>query len=181
METIKPKETSQLQLDKSKRRYKFELPKTKFQLIREILKRWWYGLPQWPNPETTYTTALKEKGLRLVSKENWQIAPLVENGEEKVLEVPGFPGVFRNSKGQLHDLRDNSTKPSFRNLKKKEIKQLAMLLKVCLKNQIRALRDSEYYENNLDYGLCKFYRKFLKFYDDLLEEGKKKKIKKKED
>ena len=163
-----------LRVDKTKRRYKFELPKTKFTLIREILKRWWYGLPVWPNPDADYSEDLASRKLRVVEEKDWNNAPLVDNGMEKVRKVPAFPGIFKDSKGNLYDLRNNTTKPSFRNLKKKEIKDLVVLLRVCLKNQIRALEKSEYYENNLDFALRKFYKKFTDMYSDFLNKDKAK-------
>ena len=88
----------ELRIIPTQRQYKFTLPKTKFELIREILKRWWYGMPEWPNPNHDYTPDLKARNLRLVDEEKWVDSPIVENGLEKVKAVLGFPGVFVNSK-----------------------------------------------------------------------------------
>ena len=66
------------------------------------------------------------------------------------------------------DLRNAETKPSYANLKQKSVPELAKTLKLCLKNQIYALRDSKDYEPNLDYALTKFLRKFKVHYEKYL-------------
>lgn len=35
---------------KSERTYTFHIPKTKFELVRAILVRWWYGMDPFPDP-----------------------------------------------------------------------------------------------------------------------------------
>ena len=91
-------DTKELRFNPKQRKYKFELPKTKFELIKEILKRWWYGMEQWPDPSKDYTEELKAKNLRLVSEAQWNETPIVEHGMEKVKEVAAYPGVFINAK-----------------------------------------------------------------------------------
>jgi hypothetical protein len=57
-----------------KRFYEYKLPKTKHELVYEILKRWWYCMPDWPNPSEDYTEGLAELKLRIV-KENFNFEP----------------------------------------------------------------------------------------------------------
>jgi hypothetical protein len=46
-DTVKVKKISKI---KSERTYKFAIPKTKFELVRAILVRWWYGMDPFPDP-----------------------------------------------------------------------------------------------------------------------------------
>ena len=135
------------------------------------MKRWWYGLTPWPNPEVDYAPLLSEKSLRLVSHDAWITEPEIVKEKRKVLAVEAFPGVFKDSQGQIIDLRDPKSKPSYANLKAKSVPQLAILLKKCLKNQIKQLRASSYYEQNLDYALTKFLAKFLQVYENFLKDN----------
>ena len=48
--------------------------------MEEVLKRWWYCLPEWPPTNFDYDKALKEKGLRKVELSMWRIASDDENG-----------------------------------------------------------------------------------------------------
>ena len=52
-------DVKELRFDPKQRKYKFEIPKTKFELVKEILKRWWYGMPQWPDLKHDYSNELK--------------------------------------------------------------------------------------------------------------------------
>ena len=165
---IQEKEPKKIKKDETRRTYRFKVPKTKFELIRAILERWWYGMPVWP-PKMDYTEKLKEKKLRLVSLENWNFAPEVENGLIKVKEVQNYEGIFQSTTGTLYDLRDQNGKPSFNNLKKKDNFELAVLLKKCVENQIRVLEKSKNHEMNLEYALRKFHKRFLKAYKKILQ------------
>ena len=63
-----------------KRNYEFKLPKTKHEQVYEILKRWWYCMPDWPEAGIDYTATLNENKLRKIST-NWNFAPeLDEHG-----------------------------------------------------------------------------------------------------
>lgn len=58
-----------------KKDYKFKVPTTKHTLASEILKRWWYGLPEWPPKDTNYEALLAEKNFYIVSFEEFTIQP----------------------------------------------------------------------------------------------------------
>ena len=159
-----------LKKNKNKKTYKYIIPKTKGELVKEILKRWWYGMAEWPENEIDYLKILQEKGY---STE--EIKDKKENKKNKkqyinVQELSGYKGIYFDKDGQVIDLRNSNTKPNYENLKMKEISELSNILKKCLKNQIKELRSSKYYEQNLDYALTKFYKKFLKVYADYLKE-----------
>lgn len=44
----------------------------------EVLKRWWYALPDWPDPNADYKEKLIENKLRVV-KENFNFEPEEDN------------------------------------------------------------------------------------------------------
>lgn len=98
---------------KSERTYKFSIPKTKFELVRAILVRWWYGMDHFPNPTFDYSEKLLKRKLRLVSSEEWKTEPGVKDGLQKVKACPNFPGWFQDDSGTLHDLRSKKKMPSF--------------------------------------------------------------------
>jgi len=93
-----PDEPQKLVVDPKKRRYRFEVPSTKNELVREILKRWWYGLPPWPNPAEDYPVRLRERGYRIVARDDFINEPEEADGLRKVSPVDSFPGVFLDSK-----------------------------------------------------------------------------------
>ena len=81
----------------SKKIYKFAIPKTRHELAKEVLKRWWYCLPDWPKKDYDYTEDLKSKNLREVTWQYWKIEPEMKGGLRKVIQIPGFSGVFKDS------------------------------------------------------------------------------------
>ncbi len=91
--------------DETKRTYRFKLPKTKFQLVREILKRWWYGLPDWPDKTVDYTEKLINLKLRVVPEDLWSKSPVVEQGLAKVRKIPNYDGVFQGASKEIYDFR----------------------------------------------------------------------------
>lgn len=119
---------------KTEKMYKFHVPKTKFELVRSILVRWWYGMDSYPEPNYDYSKKLAEKKLRLVSEQDWKSEPEVKDSLLKVQQSKNFPGWFQDSSGKLYDLRSKKRMPSFHRLKKMEIRDLALLLKKCLEN-----------------------------------------------
>ena len=71
----------------------------KKEVIVDILRRWWYCMPDWPPINYDYTDVLKSKNLRLVELNNWKLEAAVDReGREKVFELAGFKGVFKNAK-----------------------------------------------------------------------------------
>jgi hypothetical protein len=113
--------------------------RSKADLVTKVLVRWWYVLPDWP-PAADYAPLLAAKNLRLVDSGAWLQEPQFDQGREKVREVPGYAGVFQNSKGLLFDLRDQSTCPSFSNLFAKPVSELRRLLATALEKQLEELK-----------------------------------------
>jgi len=133
--------------------------KSKDVLVYEVLKRWWYCVPDWPPVGYNYSNDLAEKQLRKVDQRYWRIEPEIDaTGFRKVYEVPSFPGVFRTSKGETIDLRPHDTCPSYENFKKKSILELCELLVTALRNQIEALQNTPSFDN--DY-LVQLKKEFL--------------------
>jgi len=59
--------------------------KPKDALIYDVLKRWWYALPDWPPANYDYQPSLEANKLRLISKQKFRIAPdLDEKGTHKL-------------------------------------------------------------------------------------------------
>lgn len=114
-------------------------PKEK--LVAELLCRWWYVLPDWPpNDEGYYRAQLKKRSLRRVEIAEWETEPDKDSkGLRKVFALGQFPGVYRDSAGQLHDLRPQDTCPCFNNFMNKGILELLELLAGAYKNQIKIL------------------------------------------
>ena len=93
------KTQDKLIVDTKKRRYVFEVPKTKNELVKEILKRWWYGLPTWPNPDPQYYNEMLIKNkLREVEYDKFINEPEEINNFKKVYRVESFIGVYLDSK-----------------------------------------------------------------------------------
>lgn len=123
-------------------------------LVSAILCRWWHVLPDWPPPDTDYQALLKEKNLRLVSIDDWEEAPDVdEYGFSKVYQLSEYIGVFRDSKGNAHDLRPKENKPCYSNLIKMEEDKLYELLVIALENQIKTLETESPGDSKLINGL----------------------------
>jgi hypothetical protein len=161
------------------RSYAFDVPKTKYSLVYEILKRWWYVLPQWPPLGYDYKPILKEAKLREVSCEAFKFEPEEDAGKlKKVYQMPGYPGLFVDSQvaylillqGTKYDCRDRTNCPSFSNLKEKGQSELANLLEKALDNQIKSLASVPNYDSSLMEELKSFHGKILKAYSKLLSQ-----------
>ena len=63
--------------------------------------------------------------------------------------VPGFRGVFKIEGDQYIDLRDKSQSPSYKTFKQKSVAELAQLLVKCVRGQMQALKDSDYFDQDL--------------------------------
>lgn len=104
---------------------------------------------------------LIESKLRKVDIQNWKIEPDVnEEGFIKCIELTGFPFVFRDFKGIIHDMRPKENVPSFNNFAKKDEKELYKLLVKALEKQIDTLDKNEKYCQD-DFGLLKALRQEL--------------------
>ena len=136
-------------LEKVRKKPKREKAKTdpiKDQLINGILRRWWYALDDWPPANFNYADALKKQKLRLVSPDDWSAEANVSHGYTKVMQCPGFIGVYILPNGTVKDLRPQDSCPCYDNLYKKPVKELKEILLTainCQINQVRELKDHE--------------------------------------
>lgn len=134
--------------------------KPKDALIYDVLKRWWYALPDWPPANYDYQPSLEANKLRLISKQKFRIAPdLDDKGYAKCYEILGYEGVFKDFNNKQYDLRPLENKPCYTEFAKKETGELIGLLKTALKNQIKALEGSKVIDENLHVLLKKHYAK----------------------
>ena len=115
----------------------------KEELISELLCRWWYVLPDWPPADFDFNAELKRRGLRVVELDDWEDAKEEVGGFGKCYGLSQFPGVYRDSKGQLHDCRPEQGKPSFNNMTKLTEREILGLLKTAYKQQLAALGDRD--------------------------------------
>ena len=151
------------------RDYDFKLPKTKHELVYEILVRWWYCMEDWPPVNYDYNPLLSEQKLRVV-KDNFNQEPELDlNGFQKVKELPGFPGMFVNSKGNTYDLRDRNQCPSFSNLKKKDVSYLVKLQCTAQEKQKEELSICDHPDAALELELGKLLEKVKKGYQQYLK------------
>jgi len=82
----------------TKKTYTFEIPNTKPLLVIEVLKRWWYCLPEWPAKDADYSNSLQSQKLRCVDSERFLIENEFDDDDyRKVTPVQGYEGVFINS------------------------------------------------------------------------------------
>mmetsp|Transcript_4513 Transcript_4513/g.10643 ORF Transcript_4513/g.10643 Transcript_4513/m.10643 type:complete len:303 (-) Transcript_4513:102-1010(-) len=127
----------------------------KEQVVADLLCRWWYALPDWPPAEEElYQAELAKRKLRKVSIQEWEWVPEEDSsGRRKVYELSQFRGLFRNSSGDLVDLRPKETCPCYTNFMKKDLTGLYDLLVVALENQLKDLKNSKYNEVELEQHL----------------------------
>lgn len=85
--------------------------------------------------------------------------------------LPGWTGVYRDSKSNAIDVRPREGCPCFNELKNKEVSELARLLAKALNNQIQALEDSDHCDGNLLRLLKKHREKTFKAYKSFLEKS----------
>lgn len=117
----------------------------KSRLIAQVLSRWWYVMVRWPPEDFDYALELRKRTLRQVSFDNWEYEDDIDAfGYTKVYEITHFPGVYRNPKGEIIDLRPTEGKPCYSNLVKKSELELYEMLYTALTNQISDLATSPY-------------------------------------
>jgi len=132
---------------------------TKEELVAQLLCRWWYVdsymKNDWPpQEEEFYQARLAEQKLRKVSIEEWEWLPENdESGCRKVYELSQFRGVFRNSAGELIDLRPKDTCPCFNNFIKKDRATLCTMLIQAYTNQMTDLKNCRYPTEKLEKDL----------------------------
>ena len=82
---------------KRQREYKMDPPKTKFELINQILCRWWYGMTNpYSSWEQDFENELQEKQLILVNPEDVKKDGEIHDGKIKVTKIDQFPGWFKD-------------------------------------------------------------------------------------
>jgi len=115
----------------------------KEQIVAELLCRWWYALPEWPPVDKEYYDAeLKKRSLRRVTIEEWEWVPDDDgNGFRKCYELSQFRGVFRNSNGDMVDVRPQETCPCLNQFMKKDTTVLLDLLVKAYENQLKELQE----------------------------------------
>lgn len=115
----------------------------KEQIVAELLCRWWYVLPEWPPVDKEYYDAeLKKRSLRRVTIEEWEWVPDVDsNGFRKCYELSQFRGVFRNSNGDMVDVRPQESCPCLNQFMKKDTTVLLDLLVKAYENQLKELQE----------------------------------------
>jgi len=130
--------------------------KQKEEIVQEILKRWWYVLPDWPPVDYNYEDLLVNAELRRVDLELWKLEPNVdESGKKKVFELEWFKGVFKDFEGKTYDFRPRESCPCFTELNKKDKKDLLLMLKTAVDNQMKSLESSEVYDPKIQKTLSR--------------------------
>eukprot|EP00742_Colponemidia_sp_Colp-10_P005378 GILJ01005746.1.p1 GENE.GILJ01005746.1~~GILJ01005746.1.p1 ORF type:complete len:283 (-),score=48.82 GILJ01005746.1:226-1005(-) len=121
-------------------------------VVTEVLKRWWYCMPDWPPEDPVFwQKRLRERNLRQVQAEDWEDEPDIdEENLQKVVEVKGYRGIFRGAQGQTFDLRPHELCPCYKNLVGKDIQELYQLLVVALEGQLEALTSQDKYDADLE-------------------------------
>lgn len=59
--------------------------RAKKELIYNILKRWWYCMPDWPPVDYDYSEKLKENQLRKVELALWKLEPNFDDAGNRFL------------------------------------------------------------------------------------------------
>lgn len=132
---------------------------TKEDVVAQLLCRWWYSdyyqKNDWPpKDDAFYQSRLKENKLRQVRVEEWEWLPDVDDqGLRKVYELSQFRGMFRNTSGELIDLRPKDTMPCVNNFMKKDMTTLCQLLLSAYENQLKDLKNCRYNNETLDQNL----------------------------
>lgn len=124
---------------------------TKQQAVSDLLCRWWYVLPDWPpNNKDFYAPRLEERKLRQVTIQEWEwVDDKDSKGFAKVYQLSQFPGVFRDSHGEMIDLRPQEDCPCYANFMKKDLSELYDLLAKAYAAQLQELETSRYNEDKL--------------------------------
>lgn len=98
----------------------------KLHLVDEFAKRWWYALPIWPPADFDYNAQLSANNLEAVEQN--KLKEKSSSGQERVCQVEGYPGVYRDAKGRLYDMRPQESMPSLQNFQKMNVRDLQGLL-----------------------------------------------------
>lgn len=146
---LKKKETQE-NIDDSGGSVKKRDRSTKEEVVAQLLCRWWYAdyyvKNDWPpQQEEFYEVELKKQKLKKVSVQEWEWLPDKDTeGNSKVYELSQYRGVFRNSSGDLIDLRPKDTCPCLNTFMKKDLKLLCEMLISAYENQLEDLKNCRY-------------------------------------
>jgi len=141
--------------DAEDNKVKKKVRSNKEQVIADLLARWWFAKPfideDWPPKEESYYLKEMDKHkIRLVTCEEWEWVPEEDDkGRKKVYGLSQFRGLYRNSAGDLVDLRPKETCPCYNNFIKKDLPTLCHMLVSGYENQLKALSASKYNEEQL--------------------------------
>jgi hypothetical protein len=141
--------------DDADNKVKKKVRSTKEDIVAQLLSRWWFSAPyvaeDWPPVEESfYLKEMEKVKYRLVTCEEWEWVPEEdEQGRRKVYSLSQFRGLFRNSTGDLVDLRPKDTCPSLNNFMKKDLQTLCHMLISAYENQVKELKTSKYNEEQL--------------------------------
>lgn len=122
----------------------------KDEVVAALLCRWWYAdyyvKNDWPpQEESFYEEALEKTKLRKVEIQEWEWVPEVDSsGRKKVYELTQFRGVFRDSAGNMVDLRPKDTCPCQNVFQQKDLSTLLTMLISAYENQKKDLANSKY-------------------------------------
>lgn len=143
LKDIKPKTKPSQIISSNNQKNQISL-KTKETLVYVLLKRWWYAIDiEWYKSDKSIEDLLLDNKLRKVEVSNWKIEDNEVNGMKKCIELKGFPYVFLDYNEKFYDLRKKENCPSFRNLMKKEKKELIELNIKAITKQIYELENSK--------------------------------------
>lgn len=127
----------------------------KEQVCADLLCRWWYSEPylgkDWPPQENEiYEEELAKRKLRRVTIQEWEWSPEEDDqGRKKVWELSQFRGCFRNSDGDMIDLRPKDTCPCLNNFMAKDMSTLCAMLESAYENQLKDLDNCLYQDAKL--------------------------------
>lgn len=139
-------------------------------LIEEFSKRWNYALPSYPPEGYDYSKDLLTRKLHLVSMQDFNRLKAGQNEEAKidkkkkseipegfqiVYSVEHYPGLYRNTKGEIFDLRPNTPsiiRPSIKTFTEMPKDRLKELLITAYENQIQQLESATHkpYDQNYE-------------------------------
>lgn len=148
--------TDTLEGDDAENKVKKKVRTDKEQVIADLLSRWWFAKPyfeeDWPPEDPNfYLKEMDKRNLRLVSCEEWEWVPEQDDkGRRKVYALSTFKGCYRNSDGDLVDLRPKDTCPCYNNFMKKSLADLCHMLISAYEKQLTILPEaSKYNEEQL--------------------------------
>lgn len=119
-------------------------------IVAQLLCRWWFSdyyiANDWPpQNEDFYEAELKKSKMRKVTVQEWEWIPEEDgDGRRKVYELSQYRGVYRNSSGDLVDLRPKDTCPCLNTFMKKDMATLCSMLISAYENQLKDLAQSKY-------------------------------------